>query len=79
MNVYFEFKYCPRLLDLEWLYFCGDIHQTTLITMSSLLAIHLDAVQVIVLSIVIIWVLSVGGILFGLNKIKKINLRDMQK
>jgi len=44
--------------------------------MSSLLAIHFDAIKVIVLSLVIIWAFAVISILFGLNIIKKIFSRN---
>jgi hypothetical protein len=44
--------------------------------MSSLLAIHLGAVNVIVISAVILWAITVVSVLFGLSLIKKINSRN---
>jgi len=44
--------------------------------MSTLLAMHFDAIKVIVLSAAIIWVITVASVLFGLSRIKKVNERD---
>jgi hypothetical protein len=56
--------------------FTAIIHKIPFLHMSSLLAIHFDAIKVIVLSIVIIWAFTVISILFGLNIIKKIFSRN---
>ena len=44
--------------------------------MSTFLAIHMDAVKVIVISAVIIWVITIASVLLGLAMIRKVNERD---